>query len=88
MELPVGELPSKGLRAWTQDGLKNHGLYKTSVPPQTGGTIIFQDANSANFAVEWDTGQTTIHGASDFAINLICIGSSHSLSDYLVKNSI
>lgn len=83
MELPVGEVPVKGLRAWTQDGLKNHGLYKTEVPEQTGGTIIFQDGDYATFAIAWDTGQTTIHSARDFATILICIGSSRSLIEYL-----
>jgi hypothetical protein len=79
---PVGELPAKNLRVWTEAGLSEHGIKKTSVPPQTGGTIIFEDA-AGNIGVEWDTGPITVHRLATFGAGLICIGKHTTLDDYL-----
>ncbi len=83
-ELPVGEPPCKGLRAWTEYGLIQHGLKKTNVPSQTGGMIIYQDREVRRFAVQWDSGQTTVHSAFDFAKGLVCIGTHRTYDEYLM----
>lgn len=83
MDAPVGEPPAKGLRAWTPGGLKAHGLNKTDVPPQTGGTIIFQGEQGNVFAVQWDTGVITVHSVYEFAKTLVCIGTYKNLDLYV-----
>lgn len=85
MEFLVGELPVKGLRAWTQDGLKKHGYTKVDVPPETGGTIIFEYDEGTMYAVKWDTGSVTVHSVYAFAKELICIGSHYTLYEYWMQ---
>lgn len=85
MDFPVGEPPAKGLRAWTPDGLKAHGLNKINVPPQTGGIIIFQDDEKDIFGVQWDTGGITVHSICEFAKKLVCIGIHQSLDEYSMQ---
>ena len=47
MDSAVGEVPAKGLRAWTPEGLNAHGLNQTGVAPvghrQPVATYIDQD---------------------------------------------
>jgi|688.fasta_scaffold253328_4 hypothetical protein len=83
MNSGVGEIPAKGLRAWTPGGLKAHGLNKADIPPETGGNIIFQDQEDKVFAVQWDTGTITVHSVFEFAKELVCIGTCANLNDYL-----
>lgn len=83
MDSAVGEVPAKGLRAWTPGGLTAHGLNKTNIPAQTGGNIIFQDAEDKTFAIQWDTGPITVHSVLEFAKELVCIAKSKSLDEYL-----
>jgi hypothetical protein len=85
MDSAVGEIPAKGLRAWTPGGLTAHGLNKTDIPPQTGGDIIFQDAEDRVFAIQWDTGTITVHSVYEFAKELVCIGTNKSLYEYLLQ---
>lgn len=85
MDSAVGEVPAKGLRVWTQIGLKLHGLNKTDVPAETGGNIIFQDKEDKVLAVQWDTGTVTVHSIYEFGKELICIAMSKTLDDYLAE---
>lgn len=82
-DFPVGEPPIKGLRVWAPDGLQKHGLNNIDLPPQSGGTIIYQDDDGTTFGIKWDRGATTVHVISDFAKKLICIGKHKTLDDYL-----
>lgn len=88
MEFLVGEKPAKGLRVWTQVGLKGHGLNKTDILPETGGTIVFQDDEGITYGVQWDTGKITVHPAFDFAKELVCIGPHRTLVDYWLQEEI
>lgn len=81
---PVGEAPAKGLRAWTLEGMKGHGINKVDIPPQTGGLIIFQAEERDIFGVQWDTGEITVHSVCEFAKKLVCIGTHQSLDEYLM----
>lgn len=85
MDFFIGELPAKGLRAWAQDGLKRHGLNNTNIPPETGGTIVFQNEEGTIFAVQWDLGAITMHSSCDFARDLICIGTHQTLAQYWIE---
>ncbi len=85
MDFPVGEPPAKGLRAWTPEGLKAHGVNKTHIPAQTGGSIIFQGEERDIFGVQWDTGKITVHSICEFATNLVCIGTHQTLDEYLMQ---
>ena len=84
-DFPVGEKPQIGLRVWTQEGLKSHGLNKTDVLAETGGTIIFEDKEADRYAIEWDAGQVTVHSVCDFAQELVCIGRHRTLDEYVLK---
>jgi hypothetical protein len=86
-ELPVGEVPHLGLRVWVPEGLRDYGLNKTCIAPNSGGTIVYEDDDGINYAIKWDDGQTTMHNAFDFAKDLICTGHCQTLSDYVMLHA-
>ena len=69
-----------GCRAWAEHGLHQHGHKMVNVPAKTGGTVAAYAGEL--YAVNWDTGQQSVHYYNELHMRLCVIGSARTLAEF------